>query len=150
MDGLESSAVAETKAMPAATETFIRVVEVRLPDKDAALLVLGSARYGEAEREQAGAIELWCHEPAESKDLLLDDGYHDSTSSVFEFISRRTAFRKGHGLSGLAWGEPGVSEHAAGEAGGVGASARAAGLRAVVALPVLQGSRVVAVVAWYF
>jgi hypothetical protein len=52
---------------------------------------------------QAGAIELWRNQPTVSKDMVLDDGYYGSTSNVFEFISRRTAFRPGTGLPGLAW-----------------------------------------------
>lgn len=161
--------------------TFIRVVEVWVPDEPGTLLVLGSAHYGAATRfgassrqmcfgrgeglpgqaweaghpvvlkqfegsafrrtaaahadglscgialpvfqgdalkavvlifcgdgpsgtqQLAGAIELWRNEPAASKDLLLADGYYGATSEVFEFISRRTAFRKGTGLPGLAW-----------------------------------------------
>jgi hypothetical protein len=161
--------------------TFIRVVEVWVPDADGSLLVLGSAHYGAAARfgassrqmafgrgeglpgqawdtgrpivlkqfegsafrrtavahaegltcgiampvysgatlkavvlifcgdhpdtvpQQAGAIELWRNEPESSKDMLLDDGYYGAISNVFEFISRRTAFRKGTGLPGLAW-----------------------------------------------
>jgi hypothetical protein len=51
----------------------------------------------------AGAIELWANDPATSKDMTLDDGYYGTTADAFEFISRRTAFRKGHGLPGLAW-----------------------------------------------
>ena len=164
-----------------ATQTFIRVVEVWVPDADGSLLVLGSAHYGAATRfgatsrdmcfgrgeglpgqawdlgrpvvlkefagsafrrtevahaegltcgiampvytgeqlravvlifcgdkpdaaeQQVGAIELWRNEAAESKDMLLDDGYYGAIANVFEFISRRTAFRKGTGLPGLAW-----------------------------------------------
>ncbi len=163
------------------TETFIRVVEVWVPDAEGALLVLGSAWYGKAHRfglhsskmcfgrgeglpgqaweagrpllirefagsafrrtaaaqaegltcaaalpvfsgeelkavvlifcgdnpdtaaRQAGAIELWRNRPAESKDMLLDDGYYGVISNVFEFISPRTAFRKGSGLPGQVW-----------------------------------------------
>lgn len=162
-------------------KTFIRVVEVWVPDETGTLLVLGSAHYGAAARfgagsrqmcfgrgeglpgqawdagrpvvlkqfegsvfrrtaaahadglhsgialpifagealkavllifcgddplaavPQAGAIELWRNEAAVSRDLVLDDGYYGATAEVFEFISRRTAFRKGTGLPGLAW-----------------------------------------------
>jgi hypothetical protein len=165
----------------ARTPTFIRVVEVWVPDAEGSLLVLGGAHYGAAARfgassrqmcfgrgeglpgqawelghpvvlnrlegsafrrtqaahadgltsgiampvfdgerlnavvlifcgdspdeadRQAGAIELWHNDPSASKDLTLADGYYGSTSNVFEFISRRTAFRKGTGLPGLAW-----------------------------------------------
>jgi hypothetical protein len=161
-------------------KTFIRVVEVWVPDAEGGLLVLGSAHYGAARRfgmssremcfgrgeglpgqaweaghpvvlkefegsafrrtaaahadgltcgialpvfagpalkavvlifcgdspeeteQQAGAIELWRNAEG-SPDLLLEDGYYGATSNVFEYISRRTAFRKGTGLPGIAW-----------------------------------------------
>ncbi len=51
----------------------------------------------------AGAIELWHNDPAASKDLVLDDGYYGHTADAFEFMSRRTSFRKGTGLPGMAW-----------------------------------------------
>jgi hypothetical protein len=51
----------------------------------------------------AGAIELWANDPAKSKDMTLEDGYYGTTGDAFEFISRRTAFRKGNGLPGMAW-----------------------------------------------
>ena len=207
----------------------------------------------------AGAIEVWHNDPAASKDLTLDDGYYGTTAEAFEYISRRTAFRKGTGLPGLAWdtglpvfmpdlgkggrflradgavkvginrgfaipcstpgpdsfvmaflsalatpivrrfeswlpddsnerdggalmrregfcevlgmldggservlssqgalgqalatGVPQVAGNAGHEPAGVGAAARAAGLEALVALPVLSHGRVTAVVAWYF
>ena len=166
--------------MNAAT-TFIRVVEVWVPDETGTLLVLSSAHYGAATRfgassrqmcfgrgeglpgqaweaghpivlrqfegsafrrtaaahadgltcgiampvfngealnavvlifcgdspelaeRQAGAIELWHNDAAASTDMVLADGYYGTTSNVFEYISRRTAFRKGTGLPGLAW-----------------------------------------------
>lgn len=50
----------------------------------------------------------------------------------------------------LATGVPMVSEAASAEPGGVGSGASAAGLAAVVALPVLKDGAVKAVVAWYF
>jgi putative methionine-R-sulfoxide reductase with GAF domain len=52
----------------------------------------------------AGAIELWCNEPAEGPDMQLADGHYGSTAEAFEYVSRRTSFRKGNGLPGLAWG----------------------------------------------
>jgi hypothetical protein len=55
------------------------------------------------DQAHAGAIELWANHPAVSKDMQLDDGYYGNTADAFEFISRRTAFRQGHGLPGLAW-----------------------------------------------
>ena len=55
------------------------------------------------DESHAGAIEVWHNDPAISKDLTLDDGYYGTTAEAFEYISRRTAFRKGTGLPGLAW-----------------------------------------------
>ncbi|MCM8610878.1 GAF domain-containing protein [Accumulibacter sp.] len=55
------------------------------------------------DEDHAGAIELWSNDPAASKDMTLDDGYYGTTADAFEFISRRTAFREGYGLPGLAW-----------------------------------------------
>jgi len=55
------------------------------------------------DEEHAGAIEVWHNDPAASKDMLLADGYYGRTADTFEFISRRTAFRPGTGLPGLAW-----------------------------------------------
>jgi len=51
----------------------------------------------------AGAIEVWHNDPAVSKDMTLADGHYGRTADTFEFISRRTAFRSGTGLPGLAW-----------------------------------------------
>ncbi len=211
----------------------------------------------DTQTRQAGAIEIWRNQPEQSKDMVLDDGYYGAISNVFEFISRRTAFRKGSGLPGQVWesglplfmedlgkgsrflradsaqkvginrgfalpcttstgdhcvmaflsalgtplvrrfeiwlpdasaayllrssgfcqrdgalasgaqedrvgkgqgavgralaqGVPSVSLQAEREPGGVGVWARQAELNAVVALPMLQAGRVVAVVAWYF
>ena len=55
------------------------------------------------DQAHAGAIELWANDPALTRDLTLADGYYGTTADAFEFISRRTAFRKGTGLPGLAW-----------------------------------------------
>ena len=57
---------------------------------------------GDDERH-AGAIELWENDPIASHDMTLVDGYYGSTCDTFEFISRSTAFRCGHGLPGMAW-----------------------------------------------
>jgi hypothetical protein len=60
------------------------------------------------DESHAGAIELWANDPETSKDMTLEDGYYGTTGDAFEFISRRTAFRKGNGLPGMAWesGQP--------------------------------------------
>ncbi len=59
---------------------------------------------GDNDEGQAGAIELWHNHPAKSKDMTLVDGHYGNTGDAFEFISRRTSFRRGHGLPGLCWG----------------------------------------------
>lgn len=53
--------------------------------------------------DHAGAIELWHNEPAASKDMVLADGHYGRTAEAFEFLSRRTSFRRGTGLPGMAW-----------------------------------------------
>ena len=59
---------------------------------------------GDNDEGQAGAIELWHNDPAKSKDMTLVDGHYGNTGDAFEFISRRTSFRRGHGLPGQCWG----------------------------------------------
>jgi hypothetical protein len=63
-----------------------------------------------------------------------------------------THIGSGQGALGraLAGAVPAIGEEAAKEPGGAGVAAEALGLQAVVALPVLRGGVVVAVVAWYF
>ncbi len=51
----------------------------------------------------AGAIEVWHNDPQRSKDMVLADGHYGRTADTFEYISRRTSFRVGTGLPGLAW-----------------------------------------------
>ncbi|MBL8308193.1 MAG: GAF domain-containing protein [Rubrivivax sp.] len=54
----------------------------------------------------AGAIELWHNDPANpalGHDMVLLDGHYGRTADTFEFISRRTSFRRGTGLPGMAW-----------------------------------------------
>jgi len=58
--------------------------------------------FGDGE-DHAGAIELWHNEPAASKDMVLADGHYGRTAEAFEFLSRRTSFRRGTGLPGMAW-----------------------------------------------
>jgi hypothetical protein len=55
------------------------------------------------DEEHAGAIEVWHNDPGKSRDMTLDDGYYGTTADAFEFISRRTSFRPGTGLPGIAW-----------------------------------------------
>ncbi|MFY9514011.1 MAG: GAF domain-containing protein [Rubrivivax sp.] len=53
--------------------------------------------------DQAGAIEVWHNDPATSKDMTLADGHYGRTADTFEYLSRRTSFRPGTGLPGMAW-----------------------------------------------
>jgi hypothetical protein len=55
------------------------------------------------DEQHAGAIEVWRNDPAVSKDMGLADGHYGRTAETFEYISRRTDFRIGTGLPGLAW-----------------------------------------------
>lgn len=58
------------------------------------------------DEDHAGAIEVWRNDPSDpaaAKDMVLDDGYYGTTADAFEFISRRTSFRPGTGLPGMAW-----------------------------------------------
>jgi len=59
---------------------------------------------------------------------------------------------RGQGAIGQAFltGAPSLSDAAASEPGGVGAAAAACEVQQLVALPVLQGGRLMAVVAWFF
>ncbi len=52
--------------------------------------------------EHVGAIELWHNDPAKSPDMGLVEGYYGIAEN-FEYVSRRTQFRRGFGLPGLAW-----------------------------------------------
>ncbi len=53
--------------------------------------------------EHAGAVELWHNAAAEGKDMSLADGFYGQTAETFEYVSRRTTFRRGNGLPGMAW-----------------------------------------------
>jgi hypothetical protein len=53
--------------------------------------------------EHAGAIELWHNNPRAGSDMALVDGYYGNTGDAFEMSSRRTLFRRGTGLPGMAW-----------------------------------------------
>lgn len=52
---------------------------------------------------RAGAIEVWRNDPRQGTDMVLHDGHYGRTAQAFEYISRRTSFRQGFGLPGLAW-----------------------------------------------
>jgi GAF domain len=54
------------------------------------------------DEEHAGAIEVWHTDPASPRDLVLADGHYGRTAEAFEYLSRRTSFRAGTGLPGIA------------------------------------------------
>lgn len=54
------------------------------------------------DREQAGAIEVWCNDPAVLETLQLLDGYYGSLGQ-FEAVSRQIRLAKGQGIPGMAW-----------------------------------------------
>lgn len=93
-------------------------------------------------------FESWLPD-AGSSGLRRHDGFCEHAGAVG---AAAEALPGGQGAIGRAWATrvPMLAEHAADEPGAVGAAAREAGLQTLVALPVLQGGRVSAVVAWYF
>jgi hypothetical protein len=54
------------------------------------------------DEDHAGAIEVWCNDPANGDTLHVMDGYY-GTLEHFENISRQFNMPKGEGLPGLAW-----------------------------------------------
>jgi hypothetical protein len=54
------------------------------------------------DEEHAGAIEVWCNDPANQQSLHVMDGYYGSLEH-FENISRQINMPKGQGIPGLAW-----------------------------------------------
>ncbi|MEQ1485918.1 GAF domain-containing protein [Methyloglobulus sp.] len=54
------------------------------------------------DEDHAGAIEVWCNDPANRDTLRVMDGYY-GTLKHFENISRQVNMPKGEGLPGLAW-----------------------------------------------
>jgi hypothetical protein len=54
------------------------------------------------DEDHAGAIEVWCNDPANRDTLHIMDGYY-GTLKHFENISRQVNMPKSQGLPGLAW-----------------------------------------------
>jgi hypothetical protein len=55
------------------------------------------------DEDHAGAIEVWRNDAKASKDMTLADGHYGRTGDTFEYLSRRTGFRRGIGLPGQVW-----------------------------------------------
>lgn len=95
----------------------------------------------------ARRLELWT--PVAGDGLSRVDGFCEQAGPLAHDVARTSA-SLGLLAQVAATGVPGVSLQASAEPGPVGEAARAAGLTALVALPVLHGNELAAVVAWYF
>ena len=96
-------------------------------------------------------FETWLPD-ADRAQLQRSEGFCEQGGLLDRGIAGE-AVAAGAGVVGQAFadGRPAIAEqNAADQPGGIGASAQAAGCSAVLALPVLDQDRVVAVVAWYF
>jgi len=98
----------------------------------------------------ARRFEIW--RPNENGNgLTFHSGDCDQNPNLaidYEFAS----FARGEGVVGKVWltGTPTVKESLATDSTVIGDSARAAGLDAIVATPVIERGRLKAVIAWYF
>jgi hypothetical protein len=92
------------------------------------------------DEEHAGAIEVWCGDPANLQALHIMDGYY-GTLDYFENVSRTAKMHKGEGLPGLAWqsGMPVLIEDIADAKDFIRlADARQAGISTGLSIPVLK------------
>ncbi len=95
-------------------------------------------------------FEIWLPDAAGTA-LARTQG-HCEVEGTLRAVASADGVPAGQGVLGqaLATGTPAVAQPAGEQPGPVGFAARGAGLKAVVALPVISAERVVAVVAWYF
>ena len=100
LKNFEGSYFQRTAAAKAAGLTCGIAVPIFAGDFPTSVLVL----FCGEDQAHAGAIELWHNDPAQSVDMKLVDGYYGTMSEAFEFTSRNTSFRRGHGLPGTVWG----------------------------------------------
>jgi hypothetical protein len=93
-------------------------------------------------------LEVW-RPGAEGRGLQRSEGFCESEGTLGAAAG---VVPFGEGALGQAWTDamPVVAQPASAQAGPVGFAARGADLRALLALPVLNADRVVAVLAWYF
>lgn len=99
----------------------------------------------------ARRMEVW--EPDASRARLVrSGGFCEVAGAVPALADDAAGIEHGHGVMGLAFlsGAPAVSSAAAAEPGAIGHAAAEAGVKLLVALPVLREGRLAAVVAWYF
>ncbi len=97
-----------------------------------------------------GRLETW-RPDAGGRRLLRLEG-HCEVAGTLGAGAAADAVTFGEGALGRAWQDkaPQVAEAAAGEPGGVGLAAREAGLKSLVALPVIHDGVVTSLVTWYF
>jgi hypothetical protein len=97
----------------------------------------------------ARRFEVW--NPDGTRERLVRSGGFCEQAGLLGAITD-TGIERGQGAIGQAFmtGSPALSDAAESEPGAVGAGAVACGVHQLVALPVLQGGRLSAVVAWYF
>jgi hypothetical protein len=135
----EGSYFRRTAAAQAAGLTCGIAMPIFLQDALTAVLVMFCGHVP----EQAGALELWHHDPRVTTDMQLVDGAYGPSTLAFEAISHETHLPRGVGLPGLAWqrGEAVFVEDLAASGGRFlrGEQAAEAGMLRGLALPV--GSR---------
>lgn len=98
----------------------------------------------------ARRFELWA--PTEDRSALVFSAGHCDRQADFAQDYAATRLTWGDSLIGRVWalGLPAVSESIGDESSDVGASARKADLRSMLAMPVLESGRLKAIVAFYF
>lgn len=98
----------------------------------------------------ARRFEIWA--PNEKGDgLTFQSGDCDKNPDLAA-NSKSAHLARREGMVGKVWltGVPLVSENITADLTVIGSSARAAGLNAIVAMPVIEQSRLRAVITWYF
>jgi hypothetical protein len=98
----------------------------------------------------ARRFEVWLPDAAREQ-LHLQGGFCEQGGRI-DAAPTHMALARGQGTIGkvLLTGVPAVSDNAASEPGGYGASAAEMGLESLLAVPVIEQGRLAAVAAWYF
>ena len=99
----------------------------------------------------ARRFEVW-NPDATRAHLVRSGGFCERAGALPALTGADEVIERGQGVIGQAAfsGSPSVSDNATSEPGAVGAGAAACGVSQLVALPVLNGGRTTAVMAWYF
>lgn len=98
----------------------------------------------------ARRFEIWKPD-AEREHLHLEGGFCEKGGRI-DAASPHLALARGQGTIGkvLLTGVPALSDNAASEPGGYGAAAVELGLDSLLAVPVIEGGRLMAATVWYF